>query len=350
MSFGEFMRTALYDPSQGYYMRSGAPHADFFTSVTRHPSLFGALLARHLDDVWEALRRPSPFVVYELGAGDGRLAAQIAQAAPQHPWGAELRYFGIEISARGRRAASRRVPAARFRAALSELPRADAAAVLSNEFFDAQPASLGRRSGDGWVEERIGLRNDRLALADAPAGAELRAYAERYGQALPAGGRFEARDGVDEVYAHVSARAARCVMTTIDFGGWACEVHGPRLRAGTLLAYRRHQASEDLLADPGGRDLASHVNFSELVDVARRRGLATARMGSQADFLAALGVGEYLVDLQGKAGVSLRDYAEAREAVFQLVSPTDLGRFRVLVQARAADISRVRGLGAPVSE
>jgi SAM-dependent MidA family methyltransferase len=37
-----------------------------------------------------------------------------------------------------------------------------------------------------------------------------------------------------------------------------------RFPQGTLMSYRRHQASEDVLADPGERDITSHVPFSAL--------------------------------------------------------------------------------------
>ena len=350
LSFKEFMRVSLYDPVDGYYMRPGVPHADFFTSVTRHPVLFGAMLGRHLDDVWEALRRPSPFVVVELGSGDGALAAQIAHVAPTHRWGQDLVYFGIEIASPRRLVASQRVPTAKFCESLDEAPHFEAMAVLSNEFFDAQPASLGRRDGNDWVEEQVAFADGHLTLMDVPANEVLRAYAASYGQAILDGGRFEMRDDINDIYSQMSAAAKRCVITSIDFGGWASEVHGPRLHAGTLLAYRQHRASDDVLSDPGHCDLATHVNFTELVDSGRRYGLHEARSGAQAEFLAALGVGEYLANLQRQAAVTLHEYVQARAAVFQIVSPTDLGRFRVLVQAREADLSLMRGLDEAVNE
>ena len=154
------------------------------------------------------------------------------------------------------------------------------------------------------------------------------------------------REGVADIYAHVRRIARRWIMTSIDYGGLAADVHGPRFRRGTLLAYRQHRASEDVLADPGSSDLTAHVNFSELIDAGTRAGATAAHLGTQGDFLTALGIGEHLPAVQRRPNLSVADYTREREAVFQLVSPTDLGRFRVLVQAHDAAIDRLRGLPA----
>ena len=344
ISFATFMRAALYYPAHGYYMRDGEPYVDYFTSISVHPGLFGAMLARHLDDVWAALGEPAPFQIVELGSGDGRLAGQIAQAAPCRAWGADLRYRGVEISAARRRVAVARVPGAEFVASMRELQPCASAAIISNELFDALPVLLARRDGRAWVEQLVETVGEDFRIAERPAGERIRTYAQRYAHAVPDGGRLEVREDVEEIYAQVSRLARRSVITTIDYGGTATELHGPRLRAGTLLAYRRQQASEDVLRHPGDTDLTAHVNFSELADVGLRHGFQAAALGNQADFLSALGIGEYLVELQRDPGATDTRYAAAREAVFQLVSPTDLGRFRVLVQARDADVQRVRGL------
>lgn len=339
------MASALYDEHHGFYSRAPSRAGDYFTSVTVHPQLFGTLLARHLDDVWTALGEPRPFRVVELGCGDGTLARQIASAAQKRPWREHLAYVGVERSAPARARARKQVPAAAFVPSLDAIDAGPAAAFLSNELFDALPVRLLQRSGDEWVELRVGLSDDLPALEPSAADVEAKAYARRYGQDAPDGGIIEMREGVSEIYANVRRIACRWIMTSIDYGGLAAEVHGPRFSQGTLLAYRQHRASEDVLADPGSSDLTAHVNFSELIDAGADAGATAARLGTQGDFLTALGIGEHLPAVQRRPNLSVADYTREREAVFQLVSPTDLGRFRVLVQACDAVIDRLRGLG-----
>ncbi len=344
MSFADFMRAALYDPEHGFYMQADPPYRDYFTSVSVHPGLFGAMLTRHLGDVWEALERPRPFRVVELGCGDGGLARQVLEAAAHHPWADHLTYAGVEISPARRARAASVAAAAGFVSDARELDAGDGVAILSNELFDALPVSLLRRAENGWVEECVQTTDEGFAFSDRPAAGAPRAYEERYGSEVPAGGRIESRTGVARIYEAMAGLGRRIVMTSIDFGGLAHEVHGERRRAGTLLAYRRHTASEDVLARPGGSDLAADVNFSELLDAGREVGFEAARLGTQADFLSALGIGEYLVHLQSRSGITPEAYARAREAVFQLTAPGELGRFRVLVQGRGADLSGIRGV------
>src|SRR5689334_24006997 len=72
------MQAALYHPRYGYYtnLRGFGPEGDFITSPERHPA-FGWLLGRQALDVWDALGRPRPFKILELGAGSGALAASL---------------------------------------------------------------------------------------------------------------------------------------------------------------------------------------------------------------------------------------------------------------------------------
>ncbi len=339
------MASALYDEQHGFYSRAPSRSADYFTSVTVHPRLLGTLLARHLDDVWTALGQPRPFRVVEIGCGDGTLARQIASAAQKLQWREHLTYIGVERSAAARAHARERAAAAAFVASLDEIDAGPSAAILSNELFDALPVRLLQRDGDDWVELRVTCGDDALAFEPASAEATAARYARRHGQCVPDGGVIEMREGVADIYGGIQRIARRWVMTSIDYGGLASEVHGPRFSQGTMLAYRRHHASEDVLADPGASDLTAHVNFSELIDAGTCAGATTAHLGTQGDFLTALGIGEHLPAVQRRPNLSVADYARERDAVFQLVSPTDLGRFRVLVQARDAVTDHLRGLG-----
>jgi len=348
ISFASLMAAALYDREHGFYERSSSNHSDYFTSVTVHPWLFGALLTRHLDDVWMALGKPRPFRVIEIAAGDGTLAYQITQRARGYPWYMDLEYIAIERSAVARMSARERVPTAQIFDSIDAIDAGDSAAILSNELFDALPVRIVRRAGNFWVEMCVAWRDGGLVLVPQPADMSIEAYVRQFGSSLPIGGELEMREGVTELYGSIQDRAERWIMTSIDYGGLADEVHGPRFARGSLLSYREHRASENILADPGTVDLTAHVNFSELIEAGNGIGGTTAYWGAQADFLASLGVGEHLPAFQAREGVSIKDYAREREAVFQLVSPTDMGRFRVLVQTQGVPNGALKLLPAPL--
>ncbi len=55
------------------------------------------------------------------------------------------------------------------------------------------------------------------------------------------------------------------------------------------MSYRRHTAGDDVLADPGERDITAHVPFTALQDRGARLGLETVRFENLARTLAGAG-------------------------------------------------------------
>lgn len=115
----------------------------------------------------------------------------------------------------------------------------------------------------------------------------------------------------------------------VDYGLTADELFSPARPRGTLRAYFRHHAVEDVLANPGEQDLTAHVNFSAIQKAGEDAGLKTEFFGSQAKFLTEILAAATQGDALGKW-----DGKQARQ--FQtLTHPEHLGRaFRVLVQSR----------------
>src|SRR5262249_50633099 len=80
ITFAQFMQACLYSPHGGFYASRGTRISTHFgTSPTSHP-VFGALLARQLEQMWHLLGDPPVFHVLEVGSGDGALAQSILQA------------------------------------------------------------------------------------------------------------------------------------------------------------------------------------------------------------------------------------------------------------------------------
>jgi SAM-dependent MidA family methyltransferase len=55
------------------------------------------------------------------------------------------------------------------------------------------------------------------------------------------------------------------------------------------MSYRRHQADEDVLDDPGARDITAHIPFTALQEHGARLGLETVRFETLAQTLLAAG-------------------------------------------------------------
>ncbi len=101
ITFAEYMEACLYHPEHGYYSSAKRTRfADYYSSVDVHP-IFGRLLARQLEQMWQSLDRPSEFVIVESGAGVGRLAKHILDFAASQlaEFYSAVHYIAVERSA-----------------------------------------------------------------------------------------------------------------------------------------------------------------------------------------------------------------------------------------------------------
>jgi SAM-dependent MidA family methyltransferase len=76
-------------------------------------------------------------------------------------------------------------------------------------------------------------------------------------------------------------------VLTIDYGYTRAE--SVRFGRGSLMSYLRHRADEDVLTDPGWRDITAHVAFTALEEHGATFGLKTVRFETLAQTLLAAG-------------------------------------------------------------
>src|SRR5258708_36137925 len=77
--FSRYMELCLYHPELGYYSRHAEQFGkagDFYTSSDVH-AVFGRLLARQFDQMWQALDRPAEIEILEPGPGRGLFARDV---------------------------------------------------------------------------------------------------------------------------------------------------------------------------------------------------------------------------------------------------------------------------------
>ena len=148
---------------------------------------------------------------------------------------------------------------------------------------------------------------------------------------LPDGYIIETCPAAENWWREAAGVLGRGRLMTIDYGLTADELFSPGRTRGTLRAYFRHHASDDLLANPGEQDLTAHVNFSAIQAAGEACGLKTETFSTQAQFLT--GIAEEVF----KNPNSFGEWGAQQTRQFQtLTHPEHLGRaFRVLVQSRA---------------
>jgi len=332
-------------------------------------TLFGALVARALDEAWRDQGEPDPFVVVEAGAGRGRLASDVLRARPA--CASALRYVTVERSAALREAqhellalepfedalgpavhedpdeAPRPVPGVGpIVAALPELPAVPLrhGVVLANELLDNLPVRLVERGDEGWLEVRVGVvGGDRFVEVVLPALPELAVEADRVagGVAIPTGARLPVPGATDEWLVAAGRALTTGRLILVDYADTAASM-AERGQDEWLRTYRDHHRGAHPLVDPGAQDITCDVPVEHLVHAADRNRFRLVAAPTQREWLQALGVDEVVADARRRwderAAIGDLEALAARSWVTEaaaLTDPTGLGGHAVFVFDRA---------------
>ena len=124
----------------------------------------------------------------------------------------------------------------------------------------------------------------------------------------------------------------RGYVLTIDYGHPASLYYAPHRSHGTLTAFVKHHGVDDVLAEPGMRDITAHVDFTALHQAGERAGLATLGFLDQQHFL--MGVAHDELSGAGGPQVGIQKNLGAWNT---LTHPEHLGAdFFALLQAKNA--------------
>ncbi|MFB3853011.1 MAG: class I SAM-dependent methyltransferase [Vicinamibacterales bacterium] len=346
MSYAAFMELALYHPDSGYYSaagrRSGA-RGDFITSPDLG-SLFGEALSLDFVHKWQRMGAPASVDLVEAGAGDGRLARDVLDAAaPFAAFYDSIRLHLVERSPAARTAHKDML--ARHEAKLvsssDRLPERFAGILFANELLDAMPVHVVVMREHGLREVLIDVQRGRLVeIEGEPSTPLILEYLERRGGQLEAGWRTEVNLAALEFLRRVSASLARGFVLLVDYGYESESLSARWHSAGTLRSYTRHVAhmsgeggaGAPWLFAPGSCDMTSHVDFTALRAAAADLGLRTVQSCDQMHYLLGLGV----VERNAGAGRTAGEIAR-RLALKTLLLPEGFGAtHKVLILARDA--------------
>jgi SAM-dependent MidA family methyltransferase len=340
ISFTRFMELALYCPDSGYYETKKdnvGRDGDFYTSASTG-ELFGQLLAFQFAEWLEQLKiQNSKLKIVEAGAHDGKLAADILGWLQIHrpEIFSEIEYCILEPSARRQSWQSETLknfaPHVRWFSRFNDpaVQRFNGI-IFSNELLDAFPA---RRFGwdaknKKWFEWGVAVEAEKFVWAKI-LNSEFRIQNSELESVLPDGYIVEISPAAENWWREAANILERGKLLMIDYGFDADEMFSPSRTNGTLRAYFRHHATNDILANAGEQDLTAHVNFPAIQKAGEEAGLKTETFSTQTKFLTQI-LEKTLKDK------NFGEWTPARTRQFQtLTHPEHLGRaFRVLVQSR----------------
>ena len=191
----------------------------------------------------------------------------------------------------------------------------------------------------------VGFEDGRFTeILREPCAPAIEEYFREQGITLQEGHQAEACLDACRWIEDAGRSIGRGFVMTIDYGHEVRALYDERHNRGTLLAYRGHKVTENVLDAPGEQDLTSHVNFTALQVWGRRAGLERTGLVTQSQFLVALGRTNEFADLY-EMGQSEVEKLRARLLLKNLIHPEGLGeKFQVLIQHKGIENPRLTGL------
>jgi SAM-dependent MidA family methyltransferase len=360
ISFEQFMELALYAPGLGYYSAGSVklgPGGDFVTAP-EISDLFSRCVARQCAQVLGGGGE-----ILELGAGTGRMAAAILQslaAAGKLP----ERYAILEVSAdlaeRQRDRLGKLPPGIRERVVwLERLPqRPIDGVILANEVLDALPCRRFRLGAGGLRELGVALQTvpaevhgpgrappwedapggvqgesaivERERAPDAELASACAALRDELPAPLPQGYSSELCLRVSPWIAGVAECLERGVMLLFDYGLPRAHYYHPQRSAGTLRCHFKQRVHDDPYTNIGVQDITAWVDFTRVAEAAVACGLEVAGFCTQAAFLLATGIEQFVAEAEDTVE-RVRRAGEAR----RLLLPGEMGEaFKVMALTR----------------
>jgi len=305
LPFPRFMEIALYHPLHGYYRRPRDPFGkggDFYTAEQIQP-VFGILIAARIRQLYRAMGEPSDFTVVELGAGRREMAEAFS----------EWRYVPVDFD-------SGEFPPGEF-------PNDFRGVVFSNEFFDALPVDVAVFRDGAFRRQCVAFHDGRFVWnQNGDVSQEASDYLRTNFPAPQEGNWYEINLPALAWMDRIAGALRAGYVLTIDYGYTRSEA--VRFPHGTLMGYRRHTALEDVLQEPGLRDITAHVNFTALEERAVLHGLRTESFSTLAQLLLSAGEPDQFASALGP-GNHLRRRMQLKTLLFGMGET-----FRVLLQSR----------------
>lgn len=289
LPLAEYMHWCMADAKDGYYANQTAigSKGDFITAP-EISQMFGEMIGIWAAETWDALGKPSPFNLVELGPGKGTLMhdlLRIGNAVPDFLVAAQIQM--IETShklIKTQKQTLNEYDNITWHKSIQNIP-AQPTILIANEFLDVLPIRQYIKTGNEWREHSISL-DDNDALIWVLGAGVLEA------DSLPPNAMNEPDGAVFEISTIREAFIANTSNLLKENTGSAIFIdygHGKTGFGDTVQAMRNHGFA-DILKEPGLADLTSHVDFDSLGKIAKETGLNIKPLQKQGEFLIKTGL------------------------------------------------------------
>ena len=284
----KFIELALYERS-GYYL-SKKPIGRKFDFITSPEisQMFGEIIGVYLLYHWRE-KINSKFNLIELGPGNGTLFKDIertAQILPNFFEKADINL--IEINRKLIKIQKDNLNyftlskikwsnALNFRSKLPSI-------IYSNEFFDCFPVRQFFNSNNNWFEKYVKFNekeNKYYSINKRVNSKKTLDYLSKYKKQKIYEVSYSRNKYFEEICKYLKKSRGMCIL--IDYG------YDEKIKHFTLQSICNHKKTS-IFENIGQQDISSHVNFSELIEIAKQKKLKINEFASQRDFLIKYGI------------------------------------------------------------
>ncbi len=284
----KFIDLVLYEKN-GYYL-SKKPIGRKFDFVTSPEisQMFGEIIGVYLLYYWKE-KINSKFNLIELGPGNGTLFKDIERTAkilPNFFENADVNFIEINKELRKiqkknlnyfKQSKIRWSKAFNFRSKLPSI-------IYSNEFFDCFPVRQFINDNNHWFERYVKFNekeNKYYSINKRVVTKKILDYLNKYKRQKIYEVSFSRNKYFEQICKYLKKNRGLCIL--IDYG------YNKKLKNFTLQAIYNHKKTS-IFENIGQQDISSHVNFNELIVIAKQNKLQINEFVTQRDFLIKYGI------------------------------------------------------------
>ncbi len=289
-----FINHALFSKNGYYFNKNPIGRKNDFVTSPEISQMFGEIIGLYLYYTWQS-KIKSKFNLIELGPGKGTLFNDIVHSVSNYPdFLKQANIIFIEINKQLIKIQKNNINKSKYRNMKwqkkidfkSNIPTI----VYSNEFFDCFPVRQFILK-DMWYEKYIKINKieDNFYFIDKlVSDKKLISHLNFYKKEKLLEVSFERNKYFDKICKLIKNNGG--LFLTIDYG------YIKNIKNYSLQAIQNHKISH-VLENIGEKDISSHVNFIDFLDIAKKNKLHVEEYCSQRDFLIKYGILERMKSL-----------------------------------------------------
>ena len=322
----KFINNALYKKNGYYYNKKPIGRKFDFITAPEVSQMFGEIIGLYLLYTWQT-KIKKKFNLIELGPGKGTLFNDIINTVSNYPFFlnqakitfVEINKSLIELQKNNIKKFNLKnikwEKEINFKSSIPSL-------IYSNEFFDCFPVRQFILK-KFWYEKYVHLNklNNFYMKDKIVNNKKLISYLDLYTKEKLLEVSFERNKYFEKICKHIKEKGG--IFITVDYG------YFKKNKNFTLQAIQNHKFSH-IFEGVGDKDISSHVNFSDFIDIAEKNKLRIEECCSQKDFLFKYGIIERKNNL-----LNLKNSEKIESEFHKLTSPKEMGElFKFLIVSK----------------